>query len=101
MSTIHRARRAWEALKGSRRRHRLLGRAGRCTHSLPAASGPKTCGQRGHVVKGEVEPARAGMDPFAPAYDEGGAHSGWRNVGSHATSAWVLRNTQALGQGMA
>ena len=61
MLTVHRAT-ALEALKGGTCRNRLLGCAGRCTHSLLAASGPNTCGMRGHVVEEGVGKSTAGGD---------------------------------------
>lgn len=57
--TVHRAA-ALEALKGGACRDSLLGCAGRCTHSLLAASGPQTCGIRGYAVKEGMGKATAG-----------------------------------------
>lgn len=66
MPTIHRAT-VLEALKGGACRDRLLGRAGCCTHSLLAASGPKTCGVRGDAIKEGVGKVTAGRDPAHPS----------------------------------
>lgn len=94
--TVHRAA-ALEALKGDACRDSLLGCAGRCTHSLLAASGPQTCGIRGCAVKEGTGKGTAGdLTHLSPSIIQREAvHSAAGDRGRRATYTLGPRRSHA------